>query len=99
MYLEHQVFEERQVMPALCAAISDDDLDVVHSTLKQNVPPDVMARTMLVMLPAMNVDERAAMLGGMSMAPPPAFAIFRDAAERALTPAQFSQLAARIGLN
>ncbi len=99
MYLEHQLFEERQVMPALCAAVSADDLDLVHSTLKQNVPPDVMARTMLVMLPAMNVEERTAMLGGMSMAPPPVFAIFRDAAERALTPAQFGQLATRIGLN
>jgi hypothetical protein len=99
MYLEHQLFEERQVMPALCAAVSDADLEVVHSTLKQNVPPEVMARTMLVMLPAMNVDERAAMLGGMSMAPPPVFAVFRDAAVRALSPAQFTQLATRIGLN
>jgi hypothetical protein len=99
MYLEHQLFEERHVMPALCAAISADEIDAVHDTLKQNIPPDVMAGALQVMLPALNVDERAAMLGGMSMAPPPVFAVFRAAAERALTPDQFAQVAARIGLH
>ena len=58
-----------------------------------------MARCMIVMLPAMNVDERVEMLGGMAMAPPEVFAIFRAAAEAALTPAQFAVVAERIGLN
>ncbi len=39
------------------------------------------------------------MLGGMSMAPPPVWAIFRAPPRRALTPAQFAVVAERIGLN
>jgi len=98
-YLEHQLCEEQRVMPALCRAVDGADLETLHTTLKQSIAPDVMARFMLVMLPAMNVDERVDMLGGMSMAPPPVWAIFRGAAEAALTPAQYAVVAERIGLN
>ena len=61
--------------------------------------PPVMARFMMVMLPAMNIDERVDMLGGMSMAPPPVWDIFRGAVLAALTPAQYAVVAQRIGLN
>ena len=98
-YLEHQLCEEQRVMPALCAAVDVTDLEALHMELKQSIAPDVMARFMLIMLPAINVDERVDMLGGMSMAPPPVWAIFRGAAEAALTPAQFAVVAERIGLN
>ncbi len=98
-YLDHQLWEEQRVMPALCAAVDVADLEALHMELKQSIAPDVMARFMMVMLPAMNVDERVDMLGGMSMAPPPVWAIFRGAAEAALTSAQFAVVAERIGLN
>ena len=86
-------------MPALCRAVAGAELDALHTELKQSIAPDVMARFMMVMLPAMNIDERVDMLGGMSMAPPPVWAIFRDAAQAALTPAQYAVVAERIGLN
>jgi len=98
-YLEHQLCEEQRVMPALCGAVDGADLEALHITLKQSIAPDVMAGIMLVMLPAINVDERAGMLGGMSMAPPEVWAVFRDAAQAALTPAQYAVVAERIGLN
>ena len=98
-YLEHQLCEEQRVMPALCRAVAGSELEALHTELKQSIAPDVMARFMMVMLPAMNIDERVDMLGGMSMAPPPVWDIFRGAAEAALTPVQFAVVAERIGLN
>ena len=98
-YLDHQLLEELQVMPALCAAVPTSELESLHAALRQSVAPPVMADVMAVMLPAMNVGERADMLGGMSMAPAQVFAVFRRAAEAALTPAEFAEVATRIGLN
>jgi len=98
-YLEHQLCEEQRVMPALCRSVPGADLEALHTELKQSIAPDVMARFMMVMLPAMNIDERVDMLGGMSMAPPPVWDIFRGAAEAALTPVQYAVVAERIGLN
>lgn len=98
VYLDHQLFEESQVMPALCAAVPASELESLHIALRQSVAPDVMADIMRVMLPAMNVGERADMLGGMSMAPAEVFAVFRAAAEAVLTPAEFAEVATRIGL-
>lgn len=99
VYLDHQLLEEVHVMPALCAAVPTSELESLHAAIRQSVAPPVMADVMAVMLPAMNVGERADMLGGMSMAPPEVFAILRRAAEAALTTAEFAQVATRIGLN
>ncbi len=32
VYLDHQLYEETVVMPALCAAVLDDDLERIHAT-------------------------------------------------------------------
>lgn len=98
MYLNHQLVEEMVVMPALRAAVPTEELLALDMALRSSIAPPVMATTMAVMLPAMNVDERVDMLGGMSMAPPDVFAIFRGAAEAALTPTEWSQVAGRLGL-
>ena len=98
-YLDHQLLEELQVMPALCAAVPPSELESLHAAIVQSIAPPVMADCMSVMLPAMNVGERAEMLGAMSMAPPEVFAVFRRAAKGALTPAEFAEVATRIGLN
>ena len=86
-------------MPALCAAVPTSELESLHAAIRQSVAPPVMADVMAVMLPAMNVGERADMLGAMSMAPAEVFAVFRRAAKAALTPVEFAEVAARIGLN
>ncbi len=98
-YLAHQLVEETQVMPALRAAIPTDELVALDWAIRASVPPDEMARAMAFMLPAMDVEERIDMIGGMAMAPPPVFAVLRAAAEAALTPTEWTQVVKRIGLD
>jgi hypothetical protein len=98
-YLSHQLVEETEVMPALRAAVPTDELFALDMALRASVPPPVMADVVQFMLPAMNIDERADMVGGMSMAPPEVFAVFSAAAQSALSPADWAQLAGRLGLH
>jgi hypothetical protein len=64
-YLVHQDLEERVVMPALEAAVGVAQVGAIHESILSAIPPDAMARSLALMLPAMNVDDRAEMLGGM----------------------------------
>ena len=67
--------------------------------LRASVPPPVMADVMAFMLPAMNTEERVDMLGGMSMAPPPVFAVLRRAAKKALSADEWAVVTTRLGLD
>ena len=69
-YLDHQDFEERVVMPALEAAIGVEALLDDPRRLVASIPPDEMADALAVMLPAMNIDDRAELLGGMQAGAP-----------------------------
>ncbi len=69
-YLAHQDYEERVVMPALEAAIGADECVAIHHTLVQSIPPAALAQSLALMLPAMNIDERAEMLGGIKAGAP-----------------------------
>jgi len=97
-YLTHQLVEETEVMPMLRAAVPTEELFALDMELRASVPPPVMADVMTFMLPAMNIDERVDMLAGMSMAPPPVFAVFRRAAQAALSVDEWAAVASRIGL-
>jgi len=79
-------------------AIRRDDLLALDMQIRSTIPPDEMVRAMVHMLPAMNLEERVDMLGGMAMAPPEVFATFRDAARAILPADQFAQVARRIGI-
>ena len=58
-----------------------------------------MAESLAFMLPAMNLDDRTELLGGMRMAAPPeAFAGVVDLARSVLTPTDFQALAGRLGV-
>jgi hypothetical protein len=97
-YLGHMAVEEHQVMPALSAATTFDDLLDVQIALRTSMPPTDMVMFMRMMLPAMNPDERTNMLGGMKAgAPPEIFAVFWAAAKEVLSPAQLAVVAQRIG--
>ena len=97
-YLAHQLLEETVVMPALRAAVPTEELLALDMQIRLTMPPEEMVTAMVHMLPAMNVEERVDMLGGMAMAPPEVFAIFRDAAQVILPADQFAQVARRIGI-
>lgn len=96
-YLTHQVVEERVVMPALERAIGVDAVVGIHQAIVGSIPPPKMAESLAFMLPAMNVDDRTELLGGMRMAAPPeAFAGVVDLARSVLAPTDFHALATRL---
>ena len=69
-YLAHQDLEERVIMPALETAIGLEAVIGVHQQIIGSIPPDEMARSLALMLPAMNVDDRTELLGGMRATAP-----------------------------
>ncbi len=97
-YLAHQDMEERIVMPSLWESYDLQTLLEIHSAILASIAPDVMARCLALMLPAMNNDGRAAMLAAMQAdAPPEAFAAVCALASEVLTNADFVKVSDRIG--
>jgi hypothetical protein len=98
-YLEHQHFEERECMYALAGAMSVDELAGIEGAIIASIPPDEMAASLSVMLPAMNVDDRVEMLVGMrENAPLKVFAGVCALAESVLTPEAWHATATRLAL-
>ncbi len=98
-YLAHQEVEERVIMPALEAAIGVEAVVGIQVQIVSSIPPAEMARGLAVMLPAMNIDDRAELLGGMRAgAPPEVFAGVWSLAGSVLTPADHAALGARLGV-
>ena len=98
-YLEHQDFEERCVMPALSAVMGVDEVMAVDRAIVASIPPDQMAASLAFMLPAMNIEDRTEMLGGMQAgAPPEVFAGVWALSESVLAPSDRAALAVRLGL-
>ena len=98
-YLHHQDVEERVVMPSLEAEIGVDATAGIHQAIIGSIPPDEMARSLALMLPAMNVDYRVELLGGMrDGAPADAFQAVWSLAGSVLAPADHAVLARRLDL-
>ena len=99
-YLAHQDLEERVLMPALERAIGVDAVVGLHRQILAAIPPDEMARSLALMLPAMNLDDRAEMLGGMrAEAPAEVFAGVWGLAQSVLAGPDRAALAARLELS
>ena len=99
-YLEHQDVEERTVMPALEQAIGVEAVLGIHQAIIGAIPPAEMAESLAFMLPAMNIDDRADLLGGMREgAPAEVFAGVWGLAGTVLTSADHAALAGRLGLD
>jgi hypothetical protein len=98
-YLAHQDLEERVVMPALFDAIGFDGALAINNEIVASIPPETMASSLSFMLPAMNIDDRAELLGGMKMgAPPEAFQGVWALAGTVLTPDDYAALGTRLGI-
>ena len=96
-YLAHQDLEERVLMPGLEHAIGVDAVVGVHQQIIGAIPPDEMARSLALMLPAMNLDDQAEMLGGMRVqAPRPVFEGVWSLAGSVLAPPDRKALATRL---
>ena len=98
-YLAHQDLEERVVMPALERAIGAEAVLDLHQEIVGDIPPAEMAEGLGLMLPAMNIDDRAELLGGMREgAPAEIFAGVWGLAGSLLDPADYAALAVRLGI-
>jgi hypothetical protein len=97
-YLEHQAFEELEVDVELSKALGPEALMAIDQAIVASIPPDRMATGLGIMLPAMNADDRAELLGGAQQgAPAEVFAGMLALARGALAPADYEQLATRLG--
>lgn len=96
-YLGHMDVEEKQVMPLLHASVPGEELMAITMAIRTSVPPPDMCVFLRYMLPAMNLDERTATLGGMKAgAPPEIFNLFWGVAERSLPPSALEAVADRL---
>jgi hypothetical protein len=99
LYLAHMAFEEGEVMGALRDAMSIGDLYAIELKIRTSVPSTELCEFVTDMAPAINVDERAVLLGGLkATACPELYEQIRLAAEAALTPADYLAVLARIEL-
>lgn len=98
-YLSHQDLEERVVMPTLAANLSPAAVLEIHESIVGNVPPAEMAEFLALMIPAMNVDDRTELFGGMRAgAPAEVFAGLWGLASSVLAPAEVAEVATRLGI-
>jgi hypothetical protein len=96
-YLAHIDLEERVVMQRLEHLLGIEAIAAMHGAIVSSIPPDEMASSLAFMLPAMNVDDRAELLGGIRMAAPPeAFDATLGLARSVLRPGDFTALADRL---
>ncbi len=98
-YLRHQDVEERIVMPALDAALGFEAVMAINGAIVGSIPPPELAKSLAIMLPAMNVDGRAEMLGGIQAgAPAEVFAGIWSLACSVLEPADRAAVGSRLGI-
>lgn len=98
-YLVHMALEEGEVMRTLRSARSTAELFEVDMALRASIPLDKLLAFAGIMLPAMNTDERTAMLGGLRAgAPDEVFEQVRAVAVRWLDPTDYCTVAHRLGL-
>ena len=99
-YLQHQDFEERVVMPALDHAIGVPAVGAIHGAIIGSIPPDEMAQSLALMLPAMNVDNRTELLNDIKAnAPAEVFEGIWGLATSVLTDGDVRAVATRLGLS
>jgi hypothetical protein len=98
-YLQHQEFEEFEVMVMLSQHLSFEELLGLDNAIVASVEPDMMARSAALMLPAMNIEDQTELyLGAKTGAPPEVFQGMVALAESLLEPARFQLLRSRIGV-
>jgi len=98
--LVHMAEEEGVLQPKLQASYSDNELRAIEGKLLGSMKPEVMMAFLRGMIPAMNREERAMLLGGMKQgAPPEAFnAVLQVAARPTLSAEDYSDLTKRLGV-
>ena len=87
-------------MPALAAKVGVEELLALNHAIVASVTPDEMRRAAPLMLGAMNVEDRVELLGGAQAgAPPEVFAGMLGLTRSVISPADYAQVAARLGVD
>src|SRR4029079_3048214 len=70
-YLEHQEFEEFEVMVMLSQHVSPEELRAIDNATVASIVPEMMGQSLSIMVPAMNIDDQTELFGGMQADAPP----------------------------
>ena len=98
-YLAHQDLEERLIMPCLEAALGVPRIVEIHHSILGSISPEDMATALALMIPAINIDDRVEMLGGIKAdAPPEVFEGVWALAASTLAIGDLQILGSRLGL-
>ena len=98
-YLEHQEFEEFEVMVMLSEHVSPEELRALDNAIVATISPEMMGQSLSIMVPAMNIEDQAELFGGMQAgAPPEVFAGAMGLAQSVLEPVRYEALARRLGV-
>jgi hypothetical protein len=96
-YLQHQEFEEFEVMVMLSQHLSYDELLAVDNAIVASITPDMMAKCAALMLPAMNIEDQTELYEGVRTAvPQEVFQGMLMLAESVLQPERYGLLLTRL---
>jgi hypothetical protein len=98
-YLEHQEFEEFEVMVMLSQHMAPEELRAIDVAIVASVSPEMMGQALSIMVPAMNIEDQTELFGGMQAgAPAEVFAGAMGLAQTVLEPGRYEALARRLGV-
>ncbi len=98
-YLQHQEFEEFEVMVMLSQHLTFEELLAVDNAIVASIEPDMMAKSAALMLPAMNIEDQTDLFEGARLGvPPEVFQGMLMLAEMVLDPPCYDTLARRLGV-
>ncbi len=98
-YIVHMGREEDEAMPALQKAHSDQELLVLSAEIRGSTPPQEMGIFLTAMIPAMNLEERVRMAGGMKAnAPKEAFEGFCALTSEVLNKDDWAAICKRVSI-
>ena len=70
-YLQHQEFEEFEVMVMLSQHLTFEELLAIDNAIVASIEPDMMAKSAALMLPAMNIEDQTDLFEGARNGVPP----------------------------
>jgi len=98
-YLQHQEFEEFEVMVMLSQHLSADELRALDNAIVASISPERMAASAALMLPAMNIEDQTELYeGARGGVPPEVFQGMLMLAEMVLEPARYEALRTRLAV-
>ncbi len=98
-YLQHQEFEEFEVMVMLSQHLTFEELLAVDNAIVASIEPDMMAKCAALMLPAMNIEDQVDLFeGARGGVPPEVFQGMLMLAEMALDQDRYATLTRRLDI-